>query len=123
MQIARVGIQGFSLLFQRRDNMWMAVADIGDIVIGIEVAPAVGVEQPHAVAAYQMKRASVEKRGRGAEQAMASFKEGVLRYDSNPTTEMAGGYLIFPARAFTPFLGYEFYRTPTGIGRVEQYAE
>ena len=56
-----------------------AVADLGDVVVGIQVARAIGIVQPDTLAAHDMQGAVVEQVSAGAEQASPAFQMGLKR--------------------------------------------
>ena len=77
---------------------WL-VADDRDVVVGIEVAAAVGVDQPHAFAAHEVQRLAVEQaRHRGADRARSAFRQRGYRpaLARLATTELACD--LVPAR-------------------------
>ena len=59
-EIARVGVQGAHLARDGLDHMGMAVPDMRHVVIGVEIAAARGVGQPHALAPHHMQRRIVK---------------------------------------------------------------
>ncbi|MNS70781.1 hypothetical protein D3C72_1041290 [compost metagenome] len=60
------------------------MTDAGHVVVDVEVAAAVDVEQPDAFAAHQVQRFIVEQRRCAAEHAMAALQESVFRHGLEP---------------------------------------
>ncbi len=77
VEVAHVRVQASSLADDRLDDPRMPVADDRDVVVRVEVAAAVGVDQPRAVAADEVQRLAVEEAGHGrADGPGAAFCEG-----------------------------------------------
>ena len=74
VQIPRVDVQHRSLAVQRIDDTGMAVADSGHIVVGIEIAFALGIGQPDPLAFDNVQGRVVKKRRRGSEQLVAALQ-------------------------------------------------
>ena len=70
VQIARVGVDLRGLPGDRLHDMRMGVPHRGDVVVAVEVAVAVHVEQPGALAAHQVNGMFVEQPVGRAEQAL-----------------------------------------------------
>ncbi len=60
VQISGVGVQQPGLLAHCLDVAWVGMPDAGDVVVAVEKAFAIGVEQPHALTANEMQRLLVE---------------------------------------------------------------
>ncbi|MNE87284.1 hypothetical protein D3C80_1844700 [compost metagenome] len=73
-------IQGRRLTVHRLDHAGVAVTDAGHVVVDVQVALAVGVEEPHTLAAHRVQRFVVEQRGLAAERALAALQERLLRH-------------------------------------------
>lgn len=71
VQVARVRVELRRLAGNGLHHLWMAMADRCHIVIRIEVALAVGVVKPDAIAAHDVQRLLVEQAVRRAEHAGA----------------------------------------------------
>ena len=72
VQVAHVRVQAPRLADDRLDDPRMPVADDRDVVVGVEIAAAVGVDQPDAVATHQVQRLAIgEARHGGADRARA----------------------------------------------------
>jgi len=55
-QVARIRVEHPRLAAQRRDDMGMTVPDVRHVVVSVEEAPAIVVEDPHAFPAHGMER-------------------------------------------------------------------
>ena len=55
IEIARIGVQGLRLPGNRRHHVRVAVTDMRDIVVGIEISLSCGVKEPDALPAHRMK--------------------------------------------------------------------
>ena len=67
VQVAGVGVDEPRLPAQRVDDPRVGVADRGHVVVAVEVAPTVGIVDPHALAADEMHRLVVEQLVAGCE--------------------------------------------------------
>ena len=67
VEVARVRVEQAGLLGERGDDARVGMADRGHVVVAVEIALAVGVEQPHPLAAHQMHRLVVEQLVAGGE--------------------------------------------------------
>jgi hypothetical protein len=81
MQIARVRVEPCCLPRDRLNNMGVAVADAGHIVIGVEVRISVAVIEPHAFATHEVSRLFVEQPVGRPEQAIAARDQVACRDD------------------------------------------
>ena len=77
VQVARVRVQRRRLAGQRGDHVRMAMPDRGHIVIAVEVAPPIRVEEPGALAAHEVHRAVVEQPVARPERAAAPLMQCV----------------------------------------------
>ena len=74
IQVPGVTIQSTSLFAERVDDPWMAMAHVRHIVIGIQVAFAINIVDPDALATNQLQRFLVEKRGVPPQNADSPFQ-------------------------------------------------
>ena len=63
IQVARMAVQHAGLAAQRFDDARMAMANVRDIVIGVQVSLAVGIIDPYSLATNELQRLLVEERG------------------------------------------------------------
>ena len=61
MQIARMGVERRQLAGDRLDHAAVAMAQRGDVVIGIEVGGAIAIVEPHALPSDKMQRLFVKQ--------------------------------------------------------------
>lgn len=79
VQVARVGVEHAGLAGNGLDHVRVAMADRGDVVVGVEMGPALGVVQPHAFATHRVQRRVVEQAVGRAEHARAALDQGLGR--------------------------------------------
>src|SRR5690606_747340 len=60
VQVARVGVEHGRLAADRFDHPGMTVPDMGDVVVGVEIAPSPGIPEPDALAPHDMDGIVVE---------------------------------------------------------------
>ncbi|MNL11063.1 hypothetical protein D3C87_1318840 [compost metagenome] len=84
IQVAGVDVQRGGLAVHGLGHVRVAVTDAGHVVVDVEVAATVDVEQPDAFAAYQVQRFVVEQRRGAAEYAMTALQESVFRHGLEP---------------------------------------
>ena len=77
VQVARVRVQRRRLARQRGDHVRMAMPDRGHVVVAVEVAPAVRVEEPGALAAHEVHGTVVEQPVARPERAAAPLAQCV----------------------------------------------
>ena len=68
-------VQDGCLPAQRGDDSRVAMTHVRHIVIGVQVPLAVGLIQPHALAAHQVQRLVVEEGRVGAQNAVAPLEQ------------------------------------------------
>ena len=78
VQVAGGEIEPAGLVRQRLHHMGMAMADVGHVVVGVEVDAPVAVPDPDPLPLHQVQWAVVEERRAGAEQPMSTFKQRVV---------------------------------------------
>jgi hypothetical protein len=92
VQVARVRIQRRRLARQRGDHVRVAVPDRGHVVVAVEVAPPIRVEEPGAFAAHEVHGAVVEEAITRPECAAAPLAQGVdVDVRRRPADAPAGG--------------------------------
>ena len=84
MQVAGVGVQDPGLAGERSQHVGVTVADVGDVVVCVEIAPALSIEKPHPLAAYHVHGLVVEQRKPGAEQSLASDHQIRIAHARSP---------------------------------------
>ena len=72
VQIAAVNVERPLLAGHRLDDMGIGVTDAGYVVVHVEVAAAVGIEQVDALAPDDVQRRVVEQRGAGSQGPVAA---------------------------------------------------
>ncbi|MNE59245.1 hypothetical protein D3C80_1543300 [compost metagenome] len=70
-----MGVQATRLGADGLDHPWMTMADRGDVVVGVQIAPAGLVVQPDTFAAHGVQRTFVEQAVGRAQQALAALDE------------------------------------------------
>ena len=68
-------VEGRLLGRHRLDYPRMGMADTENVVVHVEVAAAVGIEQAGALPAHDVQRLAIEQRRAGAERPVAPFDE------------------------------------------------
>ena len=72
VQVAAVHVERTLLTRHRLDDMRVGVTDAGDVVVHIDVAAAVGIEQVDTLAADDVQWRVVEQRGAGPQGPVAA---------------------------------------------------
>ena len=72
VQVAAVDVERGLLARHRLDDMGVGMTDAGHVVVHVDVAAAIGVEQVHALAADDVQRLVVEQRGAGSQRPVAA---------------------------------------------------
>src|SRR4029077_6830401 len=74
-EIACVRVEQARLPDNRLDDPRMAVADMSDVVVDVQITPAVGIEEPDVPASYQMQGRIVEERQIAAHKPMPPLQQ------------------------------------------------
>ena len=78
VEIAGREVEPPGLRSQRAHHVGMAMADMGHVVVGVEVDPALAVPDPDPLPPHQVERPVVEERRAGAEQPVPAFEKRVV---------------------------------------------
>jgi hypothetical protein len=90
VQVARVRVQGARLADNRLGHARVTVTDDGDVVVGVEVPPAVRVEEPNALAAHEMDGIAVRQPGQRRAEDASAPRDQLLPGDRRaPRAELA----------------------------------
>ena len=81
VEVAGRQVQPPGLRRQRVHHVGVAMADMGHVVVGVEVDPALAVPDPHPLPPHQVERPVVEERRAGAEQPVPAFEKGSVRHE------------------------------------------
>ena len=79
VQISRVQVQCRGLTGDGVDHMWMAMAHVRHVVVGIQIAAPVDILEPYALTAHEMHRLVVEQRSITAEDVEPTLHQRVVR--------------------------------------------
>ena len=90
VQITGREIERPGLPAERVHHMGMAMADMGHVVVGVEIGPALAVPDPDPLPSHQVERPVVEERCAGAEQPVPAFKQRIVGHDGNPRLPAGG---------------------------------
>ena len=74
-----MGVETCRLSAQRRHDVRMAMADRRDVVVDVEIGTALGIVEPHALAAHDMDGLGVEQPVGRAEKAPAAARSSPAR--------------------------------------------
>jgi hypothetical protein len=72
-----MAVQDAGLAAQRFDYARMAMSNMWDIVIGVQVARAVGIVNPHSLAPNELQRLLVEEGGVAPQNVKAALEKGL----------------------------------------------
>ena len=79
VQVTGMGVQPRGLFAQGRNDSWMAVPDVRDIVVAIEIAFSIRIPKPGSLASHDVDGFIVEGRRVRTQQPMPSFQQVVSR--------------------------------------------
>ncbi|MCY1399501.1 hypothetical protein D9M71_145580 [compost metagenome] len=80
VEVAGVDVQLRGLATDRCNHVRVAMADAGYVVVDVQVAPPLHVEQPHAFATHQVQWVVIEQRRSAAEHTVTALQQGEFRH-------------------------------------------
>ena len=93
VQVARMRIESLQLPADSLGNVRVAMTHVRDVVVHVEVAPAVNVGQPHAIAGHDVQR-RVVKQAIGAAKQVCTARNEVLHVGAEVKTGSTRGVLL-----------------------------